>query len=131
MNKELEDSINMLKNTDISTIENAENTDLLTYSYAVKTVLKYIENSTQKENMLNEKYIDNIREGQFIGITKLQYKEYLYLRKNSILKKVVEEKIEQLEDLLDLCKTDGRISKYKIKALEEEIEDFKELLEVE
>lgn len=97
MDKELEDSINMLKNTDISTIENAENTDLLTYSYAVKTVLKYIENSTQKENMLNEKYIDNIREGQFIGITKLQYKEYLYLRENSIPKKVVEENINILK----------------------------------
>lgn len=51
MNKELEDSINMLKNTDISTIENAENTDLLTYSYAVKTVLKYIENSIPKKKV--------------------------------------------------------------------------------
>lgn len=48
---------------------------------------------------------------------------------NSIPKKVIEEKIKELEDLLDLCKTDGRISKYKIKALEKEIGDFKELLE--
>ena len=50
---------------------------------------------------------------------------------NSIPKKVIEEKIEELEDLLDLCKTDGRVSKYKIKALEEEIEDIKKILEVE
>lgn len=128
MNKELEEAVKYLKTI--------KDTDLLKAGYvygteAIETVLNYIENSIQKENMLNEKYIDNIREEQFIGITKLQYKEYLYLRENSILKKVVEEKIEQLEDLLDLCKTDGRISKYKIKALEEEIEDFKELLEVE
>lgn len=97
MNKELEDSINMLRNTDISTIENAENIDLLTYSYAVKTVLNYIENSIQKESTLNKEYIDNIPEGQLIGITKLQYKEYLYLRENSIHKKKVEEKIEKIK----------------------------------
>lgn len=126
MNKKLEEAVKYLKII--------KDTDLLKAGYvygteAIETVLNYIENSIQKENMLNKKYIDNIREEQFIGITKLQYKEYLYLRENSILKKVVEEKIEQLEDLLDLCKTDGRISKYKIKALEEEIEDFKKLLE--
>ena len=31
---------------------------------------------------------------------------------------ISKEKIEELEGLLDLCKTDGRISKYKIKELE-------------
>lgn len=51
MNKELEDSIDMLRNTDISTIENAENIDLLTYSYAVETVLNYIENSIPKKKV--------------------------------------------------------------------------------
>lgn len=61
MDKELKDSIDMLRNTDISTIENAENIDLLTYSYAVKTVLNYIENSIPKK-VIKEKYLEMEKE---------------------------------------------------------------------
>lgn len=42
MTKEQEDSIKMLENTDISTIELAENVDLYTYNIAVKNVLNIL-----------------------------------------------------------------------------------------
>ena len=35
-----------------------------------------------------------------------------------------------LEDVLDLCEVDGKISKYKIENLKEAISDFKEILEI-
>ena len=41
---------------------------------------------------------------------------------------MIEKKIEELEDLLDLAENDTRVAKYKISALKEEIEDFKDLL---
>lgn len=50
--------------------------------------------------------------------------------KEQKIKKKLEEKIEMLEDVLDLCKTDGKIAKYKINDLKEEISDFKEILEI-
>lgn len=48
---------------------------------------------------------------------------------NSIPKEKVEEKIELIEDTLDLCKEDRKVARYKITAMEYEIEDLKELLE--
>lgn len=42
----------------------------------------------------------------------------------------LEEKIEMLEDVLDLCEADGKIAKYKIENLKEEIEDFKKILNI-
>lgn len=48
-----------------------------------------------------------------------------------ILKTKIEEKIEELEDCLDLCINDGKVSRYKTRALAEEIKDLKELLESE
>ena len=55
MTKEQEDSIEILKNTDISTIELAEITDLYTYSIAVKTVLSMLkENSAEIEQKNTE-----------------------------------------------------------------------------
>ena len=50
--------------------------------------------------------------------------------KEQKIKKKLEEKIEMLEDVLDLCETDGKIAKYKIDNLKEEISDFKEILEI-
>ena len=55
MTKEQEDSIEILKNTDISTIELAEITDLYTYSIAVKTVLSMLK---EKDKEMEKK--DNI-----------------------------------------------------------------------
>ncbi len=124
MNKELEEAVKYLKAI--------KDTDLLKAGYvygteAIETVLNYIENSIQKENMLNEKYIDNIQERQLIGITKLQYKEYLYLRENSILKKVVEEKFEKVKYRLNETMITEKDTYYNLgkQAI------LKELLEVE
>lgn len=50
--------------------------------------------------------------------------------KEQKVKEKLEEKIEMLEDVLDLCEADGKIAKYKIENLKEEIEDFKEILEI-
>ena len=44
--------------------------------------------------------------------------------------KKLEEDIELIEDVIDLCKTDGKIAKYKIKQLEEEKEDLQEILNI-
>lgn len=52
MTKEQEDSIEILKNTDISTIELAEITDLHTYSIAVRNVLSMIK---EKDRQINSK----------------------------------------------------------------------------
>ena len=54
MTKEQEDSIEILKNTDISTIELAEITDLYTYSIAVKTVLSMLKEKDAKIEHLEE-----------------------------------------------------------------------------
>lgn len=62
-------------------------------------------------------------------------KEYIqYLeQKESILDKVTDklkEKIELIEDVIYLCKTDGKIAKYKIEQLEEEKGDLQEILNI-
>lgn len=59
---------------------------------------KRIEELEEERKLLNTEYVDNIPEGQYIGINKLQYKEYLYLKSNSILKAKVEEKIDELKE---------------------------------
>ena len=54
-------------------------------------------------------------------------------QKESILDKVTDklkEKIELIEDVIDLCKTDGKIAKYKIEQLEEEKGDLQEILNI-
>lgn len=53
INNEL--SIEMLRNTDISTIEAAENVDLFTYSRAVKAVLSILDNSISKDKIIKQK----------------------------------------------------------------------------
>ena len=50
--------------------------------------------------------------------------------KEQKIKKKLEEKIEMLVDVLDLCETEGKIAKYKINDIKEEISDFKEILEI-
>ena len=54
-------------------------------------------------------------------------------QKESILDKVTDklkEKIELVEDVIDLCKIDGKIAKYKIEQLKEEKEDLQEILNI-
>lgn len=41
----------------------------------------------------------------------------------------IKNKIEEVEDVLDMCKADGNVARYKMKQLGEEIEDLQELLE--
>lgn len=55
-----------------------------------------------------------------------KYRE-LETEKQNVIEKL-EEKIEILEETLDLCETDGKIAKYRIDDLQEEIEDLKEIL---
>ncbi len=42
----------------------------------------------------------------------------------------LKEKIELVEDVIDLCKIDGKIAKYKIEQLKEEKEDLQEILNI-
>ena len=54
-------------------------------------------------------------------------------QKESILDKVTDklkEKLELIEDVIYLCKTDGKIAKYKIEQLEEEKGDLQEILNI-
>ena len=54
-------------------------------------------------------------------------------QKESILDKVTDklkEKIELIEDVIYLCKTDGKIAKCKIEQLEEEKGDLQEILNI-
>ena len=54
-------------------------------------------------------------------------------QKETILDKVTDklkEKIELVEDVIDLCKADGKIAKYKIEQLEQEKEDLQEILNI-
>ena len=65
----------------------------------------------------------------------IKIKEYIQHleQKESILDKVTDklkEKIELIEDVIYLCKTDGKIAKYKIEQLEEEKGDLQEILNI-
>lgn len=70
----------------------------------------------------------NMPEEHLIVIADKEYFDNGRFVKRCVSKDVIEEKIEELEDLLDLAENDTRVAKYKISALKEEIEDFKDLL---
>ena len=72
--------------------------------------------------------VGNMPEEHLIIIADKEYFENGRFIQRCISKDVIEEKIEELEDLLDLAENDTRVAKYKISALKEEIEDFKDLL---
>ena len=91
------------------------------------------------DNIKIEYILDYIRELEFQNtalkaehnhnITRIKELE----QKESILDKVTDklkEKIELIEDVIDLCKTDGKIAKYKIEQLEEEKGDLQEILNI-
>lgn len=65
-----------------------------------------------------------------INLAERQQKELeqLEAERKEVIKKT-EEKIEELEDILELCETDGKIAKYKMENLKEQISDLKEILE--
>lgn len=63
----------------------------------IQRLQKRIEELEEERKLLNTEYVDNISEGQYIGINKLQYKEYLYLKSNSIPKAKVEEILKKEE----------------------------------
>lgn len=71
-----------------------------------------------------------VNDDTYYVITKENFLEgdFSHLLDDYISKDVIEKKIEELEDLLDLAENDSRVAKYKISALKEEIEDFKDLL---
>lgn len=134
MNKELEEAKQKLEKFVGLFYEFPNPTSISIRDYevgAIETVLNYIENSIQKESTLNKEYIDNIPEGQLIGITKLQYKEYLYLRENSIPKKKVEELKEEitLPNIIVGGRRNCKTLEYGKKL--GKLEVLKELLEVE
>ncbi len=75
--------------------------------------------------------ICNIEDLQIvINLVERQQKELeqLEAERKEVIKKT-EEKIEELEDILELCETDGKIAKYKMENLKEQISDLKEILE--
>ena len=96
----------MLSEEDIKCIEDNikqskrlfEEVGVYAYFDTVEKLLQGYKELKNERQLLNEKYVDNIPEGQFIGINKLQYKEYLELRQNSIPKSVIEEMIEEIDE---------------------------------
>lgn len=96
----------------------------------IKKSIKVVFNEECKECYFpKRKCASCVREG------KKKIKKYIkYLeQKESILDKVTDklkEKIELIEDVIDLCKTDGKIAKYKIEQLEEEKGDLQEILNI-
>ena len=70
---------------------------------------KEIEEYKKKEIFLNGKYIDNLSENQFIGVNKMQYKEYLYLKANSIPKEIIREKIKELKEEKEQLRIDKNV----------------------
>lgn len=61
------------------------------------------------------------------ALIQLQIKANAY---DSLVEKI-KETIELIEDTLDLSKENGKVAKYKITAMEYELEDLKELLDTE
>ena len=91
------------------------------------------------DNIKIEYILDYIRELEFQNtalkaehnhnITRIKELE----QKESILDKVTDklkEDIELVEDVIDLCKVDGKIARYKIEQLEEEKGDLQEILNI-
>ena len=82
----------------------------------------------QKEKAKNKKY-QGIENGTTIIFkAKAKYVREDRIEKYYIDKNKIREKIEMLEDVLDLAEEDKKFPKYKKQALKEEINDFKELL---
>lgn len=128
MSKEKIEKSNILKRgNDIESAVIILEEKILNENVGEITILKIA--TRQAVNFINEYkdkgYLDVIRE-------KVQANErYKQLEtKEQKVKEKLEEKIEMLEDVLDLCNTDGKIAKYKIENLKEEISDFKEILKI-
>lgn len=94
--------------------------------------LKYIKQLETERELLNSKYIDNIPDNQYIGINKIQYKEYLYLRE---LKQKLIEKLEK--DIVNITKTmqDGKhcddYSRCRLKAYRTKTKEILKILKGE
>ena len=152
MNKELEEARSILEK-EKSNINNlieyytfedldyAKKYRMEDFKKAIEIVLNELENYQIKElQILNNKLNDisvtelrNILQPYYIQKEKLEYKDKLIEElknklENSISKEVLKDRIELIEDTLDLSKENG-VAKYKITAMEYELEDLKELLE--
>lgn len=84
---------------------------------AIENLIKGYKEKSESEEYLYDAYQD-------AGKKMFEYSEKLEKLANRI-----KEKIEEVETVLDLCKSDGKIAKYKIEILQEEIDDLQELLE--
>lgn len=89
----------------------------------IENMKKYFNECITKDNVFEENLTI-----YFMSIA-TKYIQQLETKHQKVIDKL-EEKIEMLEDVLDLCNADGKIAKYKIENLKEEIEDFKEILEI-
>lgn len=126
--KEVEKASNILKRgNDIESAAIILEEKILNENAGETTILKIA--TRQAVDFINEykdkKYLDVIRE----KVQANERNKQLEIRQQKVIEKL-EEKIGMLEDVLDLCDTDGRIAKYKIENLKEEIEDFKKILNI-
>ena len=87
-----------------------------------KRMLKDFSEKGQGQRVFFEEDLELIRD----ILQHLEQKEYILDKVTDKLK----EKIELIEDVIDLCKTDGKIAKYKIEQLEEEKGDLQEILNI-
>lgn len=112
MSKEIEEDVSIIKNIIYFDNERVSYIDIDDFCdnecekfiQAIESILKEneankkrIEELEEERKLLNTEYVDNIPEGWYIGINKLQYKEYLYLKSNSIPKAKIEEIIQKLD----------------------------------
>lgn len=84
-----------------------------------------------KERSALENILELVK-GKTIHLSDEEYRQVIENAQKDIKQKYedkIKNKIEEVEDVLDMCKADGNVARYKIKQLEEEIEDLEELLE--
>lgn len=101
----------------------------------IKIVSNLTENFENSEITLREKQaIENILDlvkDKTIHLSDKEYRQVIENAQKDIKQKYedkIKNKIEEVEDVLDMCRTDGNVARYKMKLLEEEIENLKELL---
>ena len=124
-------------------MENNIEKDIKTVEERVETLNRHIKNYEKidcktevyqgliKERSALENILELVKD-KTIHLSDEEYRQVIENEKKDIKQKYedkIKNKIEEVEDVLDMCKADGNVARYKMQQLEEEIEDLEELLE--
>ena len=124
-------------------MENNIEKDIKTVEERVETLNRHIKNYEKidcktevyqgliKERSALENILELVKD-KTIHLSDEEYRQVIENAQKDIKQKYedkIKNKIEEVEDVLDMCKADGNVARYKMQQLEEEIEDLEELLE--